>query len=226
MASLPAGTRTLSSVTDATAPSRSADHRRRDQLLEAAIEQIHAVGPGVSMEQIAAAAGVTKPTIYRAFGSKNGLYQAVVDWFVSILQADILGRLDASGPLRPFIRSVILIVLQRIDEHEPVYHFMMRRARMELSPNEHEPDFLTTLGDTAQYLIVQRMEEIGFDTRPTRLYGHAIVGLVSAAADWWLDDRGADLEQVAEDLTDLLYDGFRVYDLSADVSVRRPLPRT
>src|SRR5690348_6621074 len=52
---------------------------RESLMLDAAGEAFAARGfHGASMERIAAAAGITKPMLYRYFGSKEGLYAAYV----------------------------------------------------------------------------------------------------------------------------------------------------
>jgi AcrR family transcriptional regulator len=50
---------------------------QRERLLQAARRAIHRGGPHVSMEQIAAEAGITKPIVYRHFGDRRGLVQAL-----------------------------------------------------------------------------------------------------------------------------------------------------
>src|SRR5947208_2501628 len=54
--------------------------RRRSQLLEVALERFAAAGfHGTSMEEIADAAGVTKPVLYQHFGSKRTLYLELLE---------------------------------------------------------------------------------------------------------------------------------------------------
>ena len=53
--------------------------QRRDQLVGVGRQAFAERGfDGVSMEEIAARAGVSKPVVYEHFGSKEGLYQEVV----------------------------------------------------------------------------------------------------------------------------------------------------
>ena len=53
---------------------------RRDQLLDTAQEVFVERGYGpTSMDDVAEAAGVTKPVLYDHFGSKDGLLAAVVE---------------------------------------------------------------------------------------------------------------------------------------------------
>lgn len=52
----------------------------RERILEQALHIFAATGyAGASMQEISEAAGVTKPTLYYYFGSKAGLYRAIVE---------------------------------------------------------------------------------------------------------------------------------------------------
>ena len=54
-----------------------------------------------SVREICEAAGVTKPTLYHFFGSKEGVYRAIVEGTLERFQADILEAIGEAGPLRP-----------------------------------------------------------------------------------------------------------------------------
>lgn len=63
-----------------TTASRLSASDRREQLLEVAIEAFAARGyHSTSMNDVAAAAGVTKPVLYQHFDSKRALYIALLD---------------------------------------------------------------------------------------------------------------------------------------------------
>lgn len=63
-----------------TSPPRLAASARREQILDVALEVIGAAGyHGASMNDIAEAAGVTKPVLYQHFESKHQLYLALID---------------------------------------------------------------------------------------------------------------------------------------------------
>src|SRR4051794_1843691 len=59
--------------------------KKRIELLDAAIRAIRREGPGVSMGEMAAEAGVTKPILYRHFGAKGGLYHAIAERYATEL---------------------------------------------------------------------------------------------------------------------------------------------
>ena len=75
--------------------------QRREQILAAATDAFARSGfAGTSLEDIAAAAGVTRVILYRHFDSKTGLYQAVLDRMCDRLDAHVAepvgGFTDAS----------------------------------------------------------------------------------------------------------------------------------
>lgn len=94
--------------------------RNRARLLEAATRLIaeHGVA-GVTMEAVAAAAGVGKGTVFRRFGDRTGLLVALLDHSARKLQADFLGGPPPLGPGAPpdeRLRAFGVAVLYRTSE--------------------------------------------------------------------------------------------------------------
>jgi AcrR family transcriptional regulator len=115
---------------------------RRDILATAgALFRQHGFG-GVSMPTIAAKAGVAVETIYRAFGSKAGLFSAVVDAAV----AGGASRAEVPVTERPSIRAII----EEPDPHRQVARYAatqpgihrragpLLRVLMEAAPTDPE----------------------------------------------------------------------------------------
>lgn len=68
----------------------------RAELLDRALDLFAAYGyDGVGVQQICAAAGVTKPTLYHHFGSKRGLLEALMEARLDALEASLSA--DAPG---------------------------------------------------------------------------------------------------------------------------------
>ncbi len=81
-------------------PSRLPAARRRRQLLDAALATFSAGGfHGTSMDDVAMAAGVTKPVLYQHFGSKRALYLELLDDVGGQLM-DVIAKAaaEADGP--------------------------------------------------------------------------------------------------------------------------------
>src|SRR3954468_19413164 len=80
---------------------------RRSELLEAAVRAIRRTGPSVSMDVIAAEAGVTKPIVYRHFGDRVGLASALAEQFGAALVAELDEVLSRDLPPEELLRATI-----------------------------------------------------------------------------------------------------------------------
>ena len=67
------------------------------QIRAAAIAAFHGRGLGTPLEEIAAAAGVSKATIYNRFGGRQGLIDAVIEELVGAEMRTILDRAGRPG---------------------------------------------------------------------------------------------------------------------------------
>ncbi len=99
-------------------PRRLTD-RKRDAILRAAIEQFRLHGfAGTSMDQIAAAAGASKRTVYNHFPSKDELFAAIIWQLWEQLQAQLPLVYRADLPLRTQLQGFLEHKLALISEPE------------------------------------------------------------------------------------------------------------
>ncbi|AZL61438.1 TetR/AcrR family transcriptional regulator (plasmid) [Tabrizicola piscis] len=78
-------------------PGRPVDLHKRDHILDVARDFFFAHGvEGVSIEGIASASGVSKVTIYKGFGDKTGLFEAVVEREAEAMERGV-AQLSAQG---------------------------------------------------------------------------------------------------------------------------------
>jgi AcrR family transcriptional regulator len=188
--------------------------QRRDQLLAAAERVIAREGPQVSMDAVAAEAGVSKPIVYRHFGDKNGLAHAVGERFAVALLTEWHATLAAHADPRERTYAAIEVILRRIDEAPQTYRFLTRGSA-EGAPalGDALDAFMRLIGDD----LAGFMSSVNKDKSPERqalllTWGHAMVGLVRSSADLWLDRRHVGREELVGQLTDLLWNGFRDAD--------------
>lgn len=188
----------------ATEPAR--DPRRRRALLDAADRIILREGPDVSMASIAAEAGITKPVLYRHFGDKSGLYQALAERHTRTLIDAVRTAFRGPGGVRDRARAAIDTYLAAIEANRHLYGFLVHRAGAEDTATHSA---MSTLirglgGELAELLLAEsRVRE------PVRghIWGHAAVGMVQAAGEWWLDHSGVPRATVVDHIVDLLLDG-------------------
>jgi AcrR family transcriptional regulator len=193
--------------TSRAAPGR--DPRRRRALLDAADRIIRREGPDVSMASIAAEAGITKPILYRHFGDKSGLYQALAERHTRLLMDAVRTAFRRPGEIRDRARAAIDTYLAAIAANRHLYGFLVHRAGAEDTATHSA---MSTLirglgGELAEILLDEgRLQD------PVRghIWGHATVGMVQAAGEWWLDHSAVPRDVVVEGIVDLLLDGFAV----------------
>ena len=75
--------------------------RSNDRILKKALELFSEKGyDATSVREICEAAGITKPTLYHFYGSKEGVYRAIVDSALERFRADLVLALGGEGSLR------------------------------------------------------------------------------------------------------------------------------
>jgi AcrR family transcriptional regulator len=98
---------------------------KRARLLEAAITVVRREGPGVSMDEIAREAGVTKPIVYRAFGDREGLTQAVADRFAAELAEALQTAISEAPDDRTRVARTIDVYLRFIETDPAIVRFLI-----------------------------------------------------------------------------------------------------
>jgi AcrR family transcriptional regulator len=184
-------------------PNRSAE--RRAQLLTAAAHAIRTHGDDVSMAVIAHEAGITKPILYRHFGDKGGLFRALAGQQTDELLGEIRTALLSPGTVRQRTAATIDAYLSAIERWPAVYRFVVGRAASE------EPAVAGQVATLQQRLANELADVLRADLRlaPMRAatWAHAIVGMVRAAGDWWLDTGAVSRPRLVRELTDLVFTG-------------------
>lgn len=188
-----------------------AAERRRRELLEAADRVVLRDGPKASMNAIAAEAGITKPILYRHFGDKAGLYQALAVRHTDALLDSLRAALDAPAERRQRVEATLGTYLAAIEARPQVYRFLMHPAEdaqateRGFDVGQHSAPLLRRLGEELAQVIGERVDLGPGGERLARVWGHGIVGMMHAAGDWWLGERPCAREELVAGLTDLLW---------------------
>ena len=183
--------------------------KRRDELLDAALTAIRRAGPGVSMAELAAAGGVTKPILYRHFGDRDGLVVALGQRVTADLRADLqnaLGRPEADP--RATITATVDAFVAFIERDPDVYRLLVHRAAREQAvAAEALGGFLRQVGQSIAVVLGEQLRAAGADSGGAEVLAHGIVGLVHATGDWWLEHRTMRRAQLVSYVTELLWGG-------------------
>ncbi len=203
---------------DGTARLRMTGAQRRAQLIDVARGLFALRGlDGTTIEEIAAAAGVSKPVIYEHFGSKEGLYTQVVDVEFHILLRSVTTALGGDAGSRELLERAALALLDYIENSTDGFRILMRDA----APSQPEGAFSTLLSRIAarvEHIMAAEFEKRGYLPQDGAIYAQMLVGMVAMTGQWWLDARQPDKRTVAAHLVNLAWNGLS--GLSPDPRLR------
>lgn len=188
--------------------------QRRRQLLEVAVVRFAAKGfHATSMDEIADAAGVTKPVLYQHFHSKRQLYRELLDTVGQELLETVAS--SAAAETAPYqrvlagFRAYFSFVRENTAGFELLFGSGARRT-------DEFADSVRKLEETVAATIGSFIEA-DIDTEHRNLLGYAIVGLAEVAGRRWVGQSQAgevkvskaESERLAQRLADLAWAGLR-----------------
>jgi AcrR family transcriptional regulator len=188
----------------------TAEQRRR-QLFAVALELFAQRGyRATTMDDIAEAAGVTKPLLYQHFSSKRALYLELVD---SIAQ-DLLGEIRravmrAEGP-RQQVELGFAAYFRLVVSHEAEFRLLYGRDHAD---DQELGRALRTVEDAIAEAI-DPLIAAGLDDDHRRLLAYGIVGMAEGASRRFMAERpDAEIEEealrLARRMADLAWAGLR-----------------
>ena len=179
---------------------------RREQLIAIARRAFAERGfDGVSVEEIAARAAVSKPVVYEHFGGKEGLYAVVVDREVQELLGTMREALTATSQ-RMLLEQATFALLDYVEASSDGFRILVRDS----PPGSGIGRYVSIISDTVtrvEGILGDQFAARGFDPKVAPLYAQMLVGMVSTTGQWWLDARTPDKDVVAAHLVNLAWNG-------------------
>ncbi|HEX4245552.1 MAG TPA: TetR/AcrR family transcriptional regulator [Acidimicrobiales bacterium] len=194
---------------------------QRAHLIESAITVIQREGPGASMDQMAAQAGVTKPILYRHFSDRAGLVAAIAEFAFSQVSMALEAALHANATPRELVASTIDTYLVFIESDPDVYRFLVQPSISEAGVSIN--DYIWRTSRQVAVVLGEALRAAGVDSGPAEVWAFGIVGMVHSSGDWWLERGTMPRARLTEYLTSLVCDGLP--DLSSLGSAGAWLPQ-
>ena len=181
--------------------------QRRAQLIQVARSLFALRGlDGATIEEIAAAAGVSKPVVYEHFGSKEALYTEVVEAEFNRLLTVITDSLTGPYGPRVLLERAAYALLDYIENHTDGFRILTRDA----PPSQPDGTFSTLLSRIArdvEHILSKEFGSRGLSAEVGGMYAQMLVGMVAMTGQWWLDSRTPDKATVAAHLVNLSWNG-------------------
>ncbi len=150
-----------------------------------------------SMDDIARAAGVSKPMLYAYFESKEGLYLTYIERSGQELVERLQRAFAAGDPATVRVYERVSEFLSFVQEHRDGWRVLFGEASANRPVAEQVAQMRARV-----VLAVRQLVESGLPNgRPpepaAEVVAHAIVGAGESLANWWLDHPEVSREDVA-----------------------------
>ncbi|AMW10085.1 TetR family transcriptional regulator [Streptomyces qaidamensis] len=169
---------------------------RRQQLIGVALELFSRRSPDeVSIDEIASAAGISRPLVYHYFPGKLSLYEAALQRASDDLAARFVEPRE--GPLGARLLRVMHRYFDFVDEHGPGFSALMRGG-----PAVGSSTTNALVDSVRQAAYVQILSHLGVTDPPARLelVVRSWISLAESTALIWLDGRRIPREELEPQL--------------------------
>ena len=175
----------------------------REQALDAATRAITLLGPDATMDDIATAAMVTKPAIYRAVGDKAAITHALSERFVDLINAATADAQRGVTNARGQFRASVYAYLATIQQHRNLFLFV--------NGSEYGTELFRSLVQRSAHGLVAWLTAVrhraGLPVEGATAWAYAIVGTLQMSGTMWAQHPERSLDTLSDELTMLLWDG-------------------
>ena len=182
---------------------------RRLQLMEVGREAFAKRGyESTAIEEVAQRAGVSKPIVYEHFGSKEGLYAAIVDREMDGLVVRVSESLSRGSPRERFGAAVLAFLAYA--EEEPAGFAVLTRDSPYGSGRRGLTRVIDDLAGRVGDIFRSEFERAGYNHKVAPIYANALIGMVTQVGQWWAaEGRPFSRDHVARHVAALGWMGLR-----------------
>ena len=186
---------------------------RMQQTLEAAHSLFAERGYGtVTMDEVAAAVGVTKPLLYNYFGNKERLYQACMEPAGEALVSAVMRALAQTSTPQQALHAGIHAFFEFVDEDRSAWRVLFDETLpTEGAIAKRVGEYRSRLNQLVADAILEQLPA-GLNRRgrsEVQGLSTAVMGAAEALARWWLLTEELSAAQAADLLIDTLQPGLR-----------------
>jgi AcrR family transcriptional regulator len=178
----------------------------RARIVEAALDVFAERGyNAASVAEIGARAGVAKSVLYHHFGSKAGLFEAIVEAHTADLVEEVAAALP-EDPAAPRLRAGVDAYFRFLRSRPAVWRLLFRDP-----PADPElVEVQRRLQARRSQLLTSLLAQEGSATRRgKKLFGELLGTAIRAYATWWLDHPRVPRERVVDAVLDFTEAGVR-----------------
>lgn len=174
---------------------RLTSDKRREQLVAVAAELFAKGGyEATTMDQVAQAAGVTKPLLYQHFDSKHALYEELITSAATTLLNGLTVAASPDSSPREKVEHGFAVYFSMLVSDDVSFRLLLAESTDE--------DIARHL-DAIEHALIEFVDPLidaGLEPDHRRLLAAAVVGTAKSAATFWLDESN---DVAAEDAAEV-----------------------
>jgi AcrR family transcriptional regulator len=197
--------------------------QRRRQLLDVALEIFAATGfHATSMDEVATAAGVTKPVLYQHFPSKRALYVELLEDVGNQLLTQLASATDRATTGRQRVEEGFGAYFRFVDENRSAFRLLFGASV------RNDPEFSAVADRFVDRAVgaISTLIQIPVTEEHRLMLANALVGIAEATSRRALArGEGVDTARLAAWIAEFAWFGLRGVRAGDDVVSSRPTPR-
>lgn len=187
--------------------------QRRAQLLDAASEVFTGKGyHAAAMDDIAEAAGVSKPVLYQHFGSKLELYLALLDQACERLVDLVSAALASTDDNAERVVATMTAFYSMVSSERAEFRLIFESDLTGEAAVEER--IWRVNNDIADRIAAVIAEDTGLGPDQSKLLAISLVGIGHVSARYWVTAGGVDLAEARQLVSDLAWRGISGFPLS------------
>ena len=178
---------------------------RREQLLDVATTVFSDRGfHGASMNDVAQAAGVTKPVLYQHFPSKRDLYLELVEGVSGQLAETVTTAARTKSDALNQAQAALTAYFRFVEENQREFRLLFGRG----APREEEFASGSRLVENRMAATIVDLLDDRIDPETRQVFARAIVGMSEGVSRHWVaQDSRPSADSLAKQLAQLLVGG-------------------
>ena len=154
---------------------------------------------GTRLDDVAAAAGVTKPILYRHFGSKRDLYLALLERHRDDL-ASFAAAIPAEGRLEERLRAVLEVWFAYVEAHSYAWKMLFR----DTGGGPEVQAFRLEVHARARAVLaglIRSLSEVRIPRRELEPLAELMSMGMASLVLWWIDNPGSSRAAIVDAMT-------------------------
>jgi AcrR family transcriptional regulator len=192
-------------------PPRTEQQRaaQRLRLTDALMEAIRQGGPELSIDELAIAAGVSKPVLYDEFGGKLGIADAIAVLVAERFERTVVGDLTKIDKVdyRAIVRLIVEGLITLISDEPEIYAFLVRSIRT--SDRGFLDNALVRVIHDRAILIVKLLAP-DLDSDSVSVLTDGLFGFVFASVESWMPLRRPPKDEFVDALSAIIGEGILI----------------